>query len=68
MSARGTLRVPRTAAERRALDELVALARRREAERARSRNARTRVPGEYADDNPFWVEPAEDDYGDESRP
>ena len=63
MSGRGTLRIPRTTSEHRAVDELIALARRREAE---SRN--TRAWGEYGSGNPFFIEPVEDSYGDESQP
>lgn len=68
MSGRGTLRIPRSTSEARAIDELVALARRREVEQARLRYARARVPGEYGDENPFFIEPVEDSYGDESQP
>lgn len=65
MSTRGKIRIPRTVAEHRAVDELVALARRREAE---LRNTRTRAWGEYGSENPFFIEPIEDSYGDESQP
>lgn len=64
MSARGTLRRPRTAAEARAIRELLDLARRREAERVRV----AQDDGNYDNWVPLDSDVAEDSYGEESAP
>lgn len=68
MNRLGALRIPRTATEAQAIDELVALAQRREAQRARERAASAQTGGWYDREVPLESDLLEDGYGEESQP